>query len=579
MASSTNSELAARWRDIRQQSEIDISLTDTLLVGITTWNVGNAQPLLDEIPLLLGSNSPGSTKIEDLDVIVIGAQEAEYGEGIDDAKLKEKLAKKRSTVEEEEEDLDDVEGPNAEDIPSSAPSGKKKKKTTNCRPSSIQIKETNSHFYDAIFAQCAGFGFEQVRMFSLGEMRLMVLAHARVANDIKNVKQAAAACGIGHVMANKGGIVISMDYKQHSLCFATAHLNAHLKNLDRRNSDIREIAEEARIGNKKLNFATQFDYLFWMGDLNYRVDLWTSAGKAKPKEKGETHEKHWSEVKALVDAKNWKSLMAGDQLQRSMKASEVLVGFQEPEYKFLPTFKVLRQNSTVFKKQRSPAYCDRILWRVQPYLEKHHPVTVKEFYGVEAMSTSDHKPVRGVFEVKLVKKPDFSVVKNVDMVAQITLTNVRASNIAAADITGKSDPYLMVHMVPNQALVLPPDTKYLISKRKNQTLNPVYDDNDIPVILTNCKSVEDLKKTVLVLSIWDFDFPDPDDDLGDIVISFEKHAEGKKTGESFTLDVKQNIVHNTCQTAATMSATMTVNWVLSREATAVTTSHGCCTLL
>ena len=50
---------------------------------------------MDEIPLLLGSNSPGSTKIEDLDVIVIGAQEAEYGEGIDDAKLKEKLAKKQ----------------------------------------------------------------------------------------------------------------------------------------------------------------------------------------------------------------------------------------------------------------------------------------------------------------------------------------------------------------------------------------------------------------------------------------------------------------------------------------------------
>ena len=164
------------------------------------------------------------------------------------------------------------------------------------------------------------------------------------------------------------------------------------------------------------------------------------------------------------------------------------------------------------------------------------------------------------------------------MVAQITLTNVRASNIAAADITGKSDPYLMFHMVPNQALVLPHGTKHLTSKRKNQTLNPVYDDDDIPVILTNCKSVEDLKKTVLILSLWDFDFPDPDDDLGDIVISFEKHAEGKRTGESFTSDVKQNIVHNTCLTAGTISAKMTVSWVLSREAAAVTAAQGCCTL-
>ena len=271
--------------------------------------------------------------------------------------------------------------------------------------------------------------------------------------------------------------------------------------------------------------------------------------------------------------------MLGDQLQLSIQAGEVFQGFCEPEYSFMPTFKVLRQKGTVHKKQRSPAYCDRILWKVQPYLQKYHPVAVKEIYGVEDMSTSDHKPVRGVFDIKLVEKPDFrNVTIGLDVVAQITLTNVRAMNICASDITGKSDPYIVFNMVPKDAMILPKGTKHLVSKRKDQTLNPVYSDTEIPVLVTKCTSFKELQETVLVLSLWDYDMADPDDDLGDIVISFAQYTKGKESHESFTFMVEQNIVHNTKRTAGKMSFQVAVDWVSSYTPAPTATSGGCCTI-
>jgi hypothetical protein len=43
------------------------------------------------------------------------------------------------------------------------------------------------------------------------------------------------------------------------------------KYVQRRNQDVREILQNARLGNTKLDL-TQFDHCFWLGDLNYRID-------------------------------------------------------------------------------------------------------------------------------------------------------------------------------------------------------------------------------------------------------------------------------------------------------------------
>lgn len=49
------------------------------------------------------------------------------------------------------------------------------------------------------------------------------------------------------------------------------------------------------------------------------------------------------------------------------------------------------------KKLRAPAWCDRILWRTSPSVNPGHFRQL--YYGaVDAVITSDHKPVHAVFE-------------------------------------------------------------------------------------------------------------------------------------------------------------------------------------
>jgi hypothetical protein len=172
------------------------------------------------------------------------------------------------------------------------------------------------------------------------------MAKERHIPRITHVETSHAACGIGHLLANKGGIIIKLAYQRHTLAFVASHLAAHLKDWERRNSDFVEIVTEASVGNPHLNVLNEFDYVFWMGDLNYRIDLWTAVGKAQPKEKGETHEQHWAEVKDLADKKQWAALMQGDQLKREQAKGEIFQGFHEPDYNFLPTFKVKRWTGT-----------------------------------------------------------------------------------------------------------------------------------------------------------------------------------------------------------------------------------------
>ena len=57
---------------------------ESLRVAILTWNVGNAQPKLAEIPMLLGTEK----ELENVDLIVCGSQEAVYAP-VPDEELKD----------------------------------------------------------------------------------------------------------------------------------------------------------------------------------------------------------------------------------------------------------------------------------------------------------------------------------------------------------------------------------------------------------------------------------------------------------------------------------------------------------
>ncbi|KAM6563782.1 hypothetical protein CsatB_023780 [Cannabis sativa] len=224
---------------------------------------------------------------------------------------------------------------------------------------------------------------------------LSVWARSDLIPHIAHLRISSVGRGIMGCLGNKGCISISMSVHQTSFCFICSHLASGEKEGDeiKRNADVSEILKSTqfpKICRKPNNRAPEkiidHDRIIWLGDLNYRVSL------------------SYDEARVLLEDNDWDRLLEKDQLNTEREARRVFSGFDEGRIFFAPTYKY-SHNSDAYagetvkskKKRRTPAWCDRILWRGN---------------GIEQLSYirgesrfSDHRPVCAVFSVEVeVKK-------------------------------------------------------------------------------------------------------------------------------------------------------------------------------
>lgn len=127
------------------------------------------------------------------------------------------------------------------------------------------------------------------------------------------------------------------------------------------------------------------DFVFWLGDLNYRIN----------------EEIPVEVVFQQAESGVFKELLQLDQLNIERKRGNVFRGFEEGAITFPPTYKY-QAGTTVYekrpeKKLRAPAWCDRILWRAK---NPDHVVQLN-YTAVRTLDLSDHKPVQASFEVQI----------------------------------------------------------------------------------------------------------------------------------------------------------------------------------
>ncbi len=69
--------------------------------------------------------------------------------------------------------------------------------------------------------------------------------------------------------------------------------------------------------------------------------------------------------------------------------------YEEGEINFDPTYKYDKRSSKydTSKKQRTPSWCDRILWKKNPKIKQ------QLFGSIHEMTFSDHRPVFSQFEI------------------------------------------------------------------------------------------------------------------------------------------------------------------------------------
>eukprot|EP00980_Cylindrotheca_fusiformis_P009777 scaffold2156_cov115-Cylindrotheca_fusiformis.AAC.2 len=348
-----------------------------------------------------------------------------------------------------------------------------------------------------------GEDYAEVAEESRGQMRLHVWAAESVIDDIDEIKISGANTGVGNVLANKGGIVITLDYKNTQLSFLSAHLAAHegQSYYNHRCRNIRSIFKEAKTSvlSSKLDISMSSDHVFVMGDLNFRTNFGTD---------GE-HEDHVNRALQMIEDKDYAKLYSYDELHKGIDAGDLLVGFETLPCLFPPTFKVEREPGYSYKRQRTPSYTDRILFNSLPSLEAQLKPLAYE--PCEDFATSDHKPIRGAFSII----PNSNVRPYaVENETTLVFRNFACMDLPAADSNGLADPYIMI-MWEKDALeevninftaklrkFFLGTTRWPRTSYQPKTLNPEWKGEDI-VIRTKNGDVAPGTKLFLVLVDYD----------------------------------------------------------------------------
>ncbi|XP_034560241.1 phosphatidylinositol 3,4,5-trisphosphate 5-phosphatase 1 [Notolabrus celidotus] len=234
--------------------------------------------------------------------------------------------------------------------------------------------------------------FKQVAIHTLWNIRIIVLAKPEHENRISHVFSDSVKTGIANTLGNKGAVGVSFMFNGTSFGFVNSHLTSGSEKKLRRNQNYINILRFLNLGDKKLNpfdITHRFTHLFWLGDLNYRVEL--------PSTEAEY-------IVTKIKQQQYQELLSRDQLSMERDDGKVFLHFEEEEITFAPTYRFERDTREKYAytkakatgtKYNLPSWCDRVLRKSYPLVH-----VVCQAYGcTNDIMTSDHSPVFASFEV------------------------------------------------------------------------------------------------------------------------------------------------------------------------------------
>lgn len=227
-----------------------------------------------------------------------------------------------------------------------------------------------------------------------GALYLSVLIRRDLIWFCSEVESATVTTRIVSQIKTKGALGVSFTFFGTSFLFITSHFTSGDGKVGERLTDYsktiqglalpRTVPDTSPYRSDSADVTTRFDGVFWFGDFNFRLSGGRAAVEAMLKR----------EAGASVQA-----LLQHDQLAREMSRGSVFKGFQEPDIHFLPSYKfdVGKDSYDTTSKQRVPSYTDRVLYR-----SRHRDdICPLKYSCCPGIRTSDHRPVYGLFRVKV----------------------------------------------------------------------------------------------------------------------------------------------------------------------------------
>lgn len=203
--------------------------------------------------------------------------------------------------------------------------------------------------------------FKEITTVNMFQMFLIVFIKKELYPLVDDITSDIKPMGFASILGNKGGMVISFNIAGFKFVFVNCHLAPKPHKVLERNKHAKCLIDNIRVGNKAAEFDTQADYLFWMGDMNYRVDY------------------IYDQVLEEISRNNLQFLLTKDQLIRQKQQNQIFTNFLEAEINFWPTYRRIKgTDSYSNKKNQSPSWCDRVLIKTERNIDIAYYDSIQE---------------------------------------------------------------------------------------------------------------------------------------------------------------------------------------------------------
>ncbi|KAJ8944803.1 hypothetical protein NQ318_013137 [Aromia moschata] len=228
----------------------------------------------------------------------------------------------------------------------------------------------------------------KLKSIRLQGLLLVVFGMRRHLLNVREIESEYTRTGFSGMWGNKGAVSIRLSIYGCSMCFVNSHLSAHDNQLKDRIEDYNSIVKDQEFHVEETSKIFYHDYVFWMGDLNFRLV--------------EEYDKSPEEIERLIAKKEIKKLFQYDQLRTVMKKGQAFSELTEADPEFPPTFK-FSVGTPFYDHKRRPAWCDRILYCVNS--NNYENVTLKvdqlSYKSHPSYTLSDHRPVTAEYIIKI----------------------------------------------------------------------------------------------------------------------------------------------------------------------------------
>jgi len=232
----------------------------------------------------------------------------------------------------------------------------------------------------------APFGFVKIqtlRMQGLVTNLFLKRSHLTFLRDIETLW---TRRGLGGMWGNKGAVSIRMGIHGCSICLVNCHLTPHDHLLQDRINDYQEILTGQNFSYKETSNILFHDYVFWLGDFNFRLT-------------GNTTAQYITEA---VSKGRCSELLKDDQLLIVRQSGDAFSELQELPISFPPTYK-FETGLDSYDQKRRPGWTDRILYQVNANAYDNVKLKIDGLNYKSHMQyrASDHKPVTASFTIRV----------------------------------------------------------------------------------------------------------------------------------------------------------------------------------